>query len=142
METLQIIGNVTKDPETRQVNTVGGPVTACTFTVAVNPRRKGSNEQKEGKFFRVTAWRKLGEVCQQYIHKGNKVYVSGTVDVNAYTNKDGKVAASLEVTAQDIEFLTSKNSTNQSNDASYVPPVNDSNAPAGFQPVEPEGLPF
>lgn len=57
MNTCVIIGNVTKDPELRQVNTNNGAVDVCSFTVAVNRRQRGRNEQNDADFFRVTAWR-------------------------------------------------------------------------------------
>lgn len=81
----------------------------CTFTVAVN-RRKQSNQQgqPEADFFRVTVWRQLGEICAKYLAKGRKVCVIGPVSVSTYTGKDGKTYANLEVTADDVEFLSPK----------------------------------
>ena len=101
MNKLTIIGNLTRDPETR--TTTNGH-TVCTFTVAVN--RRGSSNQ-EADFFRVSAWNKLGENCQRYLAKGRKVAVEGPVMANAYSAHDGSPMASLEVTANDVEFLSS-----------------------------------
>ena len=75
------------------------------FTVAVN--RKGG-QGSEADFFRVSAWEKLGEVCKRYLAKGRKVCVIGPVSVSAYNAQDGKARANLEITAQDVEFLTPK----------------------------------
>ena len=105
MNKLTIIGNLTKDPELRSTAT-GLPV--CTFTVAVNRKRTQEN-QPEADFFRVTAWRQLGENCAKYLAKGRKVCVVGPVNVNTYQGQDGQTRASLEVTAEDVEFLTPKN---------------------------------
>lgn len=101
MNKLTIIGNLTRDPETR-VTQSGSSV--CSFTVAVNRRGKSD----EADFFRVSAWNKLAETCQQYLSKGRKVAVTGPVSVSTYTGQDGKAYANLEVMAQDVEFLTPK----------------------------------
>ena len=101
MNKLFIIGNLTADPVQR---TTQSGKTVSTFTVAVN--RQGKENQAD--FFRVSAWEKLGETCQKYLAKGRKVAVEGSVSVSSYKGQDGKEHASLEVTARDIEFLTSK----------------------------------
>lgn len=104
MNKLHIIGNLTKDPELRTTST---GVNACSFTVAVN-RRKRSDSQPEADFFRVTAWRGLADVCYNYLAKGKKVAVVGAVSVSVYTANDGTTRASMEVSADDVEFLSSK----------------------------------
>ena len=110
MNTCTIIGNLTRDPEIRDVNVSGGSVPVCTFTVAVN--RRGS-AQDAADFFTVSAWRKLGETCHQYLAKGRKVYVRGTVTARAYAKRDGNPGASLELTAEDVEFLTPRNAATE-----------------------------
>lgn len=101
MNKLTIIGNVTRDPESKTV----GTNTVCNFTVAVN-RRKSVEGQPDSDFFRVAAWGKLGENCSRYIHKGMKVAVEGSVSCRAYISNDGTAKASLEVMANDVEFLS------------------------------------
>lgn len=103
MNKLFIIGNLTRDPELR---TTASGVQVCSFTVAVNKRAQ--NEQKEAEFFRVTAWRQLADICSRYLAKGRKVAICGTVSVSTYTGNDGQTRATLEVNADDIEFLTPK----------------------------------
>ena len=98
MNKAYIIGNLTADPELR-TTTSGKNV--CSFTVAVNRRnREGAD------FFRVTAWDNLGENCNKFLVKGRKVAVVGSVSVRAYQTKNGDPAASLELTAQEVEFLS------------------------------------
>ena len=101
MNKLTIIGNLTRDPETR---TVGSGDTVCGFTVAVNKRT--SKDHPEADFFRVSAWGKLGENCQRYLLKGKKVAVTGPVSVSSYEAKEGGTRFQLEVRAEDVEFLT------------------------------------
>ena len=139
MNKLTIIGNLTRDPELR---TTSSGINVCTFTVAVNRRRSGNSNQPEADFFRVSAWRQLGENCQRYLAKGRKVAVVGAVSVQTYTGNDGTTRASLEVTADDVEFLSSRNE-----DAGYAPAAPSQPAPAapamnGFEEVDDEDLPF
>ena len=139
MNKLTIIGNLTRDPELR---TTSSGVNVCTFTVAVNRRRSGNSNQPEADFFRVSAWRQLGENCQRYLAKGRKVAVVGSVSVSTYTGNDGTTRATLEVTADDVEFLSSRNE-----DAGYAPAAPSQPAPAapamnGFEEVDDEDLPF
>ena len=103
MNKLTIIGNLTRDPEMR-ITQSGKSV--CTFTVAVN-KRNGDAE-----FFRVTAWEERGKVCEKYLSKGKKVCVVGPVGVSTYQANDGSTKASLEVTADDVEFLRSRTEGN------------------------------
>lgn len=104
MNSLTIIGNVTRDPELR--STPSGK-NVCSFTVAVN-RRKKVEGQPDADFFRVSAWEQLGEVCAKFITRGKKVCVIGSVGVHVYTNQKGEAAANLEVLAREVEFLSSK----------------------------------
>ena len=100
MNKITVIGNLTKDPETR---TTPNGNTVCTFTVAVN-RKKVSEPQTD--FFRVNAWGKLGELCGRFLNKGRKVAVVGELQARTYDNKDGKTMLSLDVVADEVEFLT------------------------------------
>ena len=139
MNKLTIIGNLTRDPELRTTST---GINVCTFTVAVNRRRSANSNQPEADFFRVSAWRQLGENCQRYLAKGRKVAVVGAVSVQTYTGNDGTTRASLEVNADDVEFLSSRNE-----DAGYAPAAPAQPAPAapamnGFEEVDDEDLPF
>ena len=109
MNKLTIIGNCTKDPELR---TTTSGINVCSFTVAVNRRQSSqhreNSQQPEADFFRVSAWRGLADICGKYLAKGRKVAVIGSVSVRTYES-NGKHGASLEVNADDVEFLSSKN---------------------------------
>lgn len=108
MNRLTIIGNLCNDPTSR---TTQSGITCTSFTVAVNRRNRSQNAadgQPDADFFRVTAWRQLGEICKKYLAKGRKVAVTGPVSLNTYTGKDNATHASMEVTADDVEFLSSR----------------------------------
>ena len=110
MNKLTIIGNLTRDPELR---TTSAGVSVCSFTVAVNRRnRNNQSGQPEADFFRVSAWRERGETCAKYLTKGKKVCVIGPVSVKTYQANDGTTKASLEVTADDVEFLSARDQEN------------------------------
>ena len=145
MNKLIIVGNLTRDPELRTTST---GVSVCTFTVAVNRRNRRADQaagQPEADFFRVSAWRQLGENCQKYLAKGRKVFVSGPVSVSSYQAQDGSTRFSLEVTADDVEFLSSRNDDTAaggySAPAAAPVPAAEPQA-AGFTQVESDELPF
>lgn len=134
MNKLMIIGNLTKDPQLRSTS-AGIPV--CTFTVAVNRRKAGAEAgQPEADFFRVTTWRQMAENCNRFLAKGRKVCVIGSVAVNTFAGSDGTTRASLEVNADEVEFLTPR-----SEQGGYTPQQT-VDAQAGFVPVDDEPLPF
>ena len=104
MNKIFITGNLTADPEARA--TPGG-TTVCTFTIAVN-RQFADRETGERKadFFRINAWRQLGENCKKYLAKGKKVAVVGELQAHLYTAKNGEARMSLDVNADEVEFLS------------------------------------
>lgn len=100
-----IIGNVGSDPAERQ--TPSG-ITVTAFSVAVNRKWTDANGEKAERttWFRVTAWRKLGEFAGRYLKKGDRVLVVGEIEpATVYTAKDGTHRASLELTARHIQFV-------------------------------------
>ena len=140
MNKVFIVGNLTRDPELR---TVRDGISVCSFTVAVNRRiRNAEAGQPEADFFRVTAWRGLGENCSRYLAKGRKVAVTGSVSVSTYTGNVGTTRATLEVTADDVEFLSPRGeggevpATPRPQAAPVAPQSN------GFVQVDDDELPF
>ena len=132
MNKIFIIGNLTKDPELR--STQAG-VNVCGFTVAVNRPKTSNNQDPGADFFNVNAWRGLGENCAKFLEKGKKVCVVGRISLRTW-EKDGKHGASLEVLADDVEFLSPRVSDAPTPE-DPAPVVNS----GGFQQVETE-LPF
>ena len=121
-----IIGNVGRDPEMRYTQS---GVAVCDFSVAVSRRwtDRNSNEKREQTtWFRVTAWRALAETVNQYVHKGMQIMVTGTVDASAYAGQDGTPRATLELTAQDVQFLGQRgDAADQSSGGGYPEAVQD-----------------
>ncbi len=99
-----IIGNVGRDPESRYLPS-GDAV--ASFSVATSERRKGQDgqQQEQTTWFRVSAFGKLAETCQQYLHKGSYVYVEGALTQQEYTDREGATRQSLEVRAREMRML-------------------------------------
>ena len=131
MNKLTIIGNLTKAPELR-VTSSG--INVCSFTVAVNRRLNPDTGAQETDFFRVTAWRGLGENCARFLDKGKKVAVTGPVTLRTW-DRDDKHGASMEVTADDVEFLSPRVSEQET-------PAEAPAKAGGFTRVETDELPF
>jgi single-strand DNA-binding protein len=100
---MVIVGRVGQAPEMRYTP-AGVPVT--NFTVATTRRfSNGDGEaQERTTWFRVTCWRKLAEVTAQYLEKGQEVLITGTVETNTWTDKEGTARATLELTAREVRF--------------------------------------
>lgn len=106
MNKIFLIGNLTADPD-YSVSSSGIPM--CRFTVAVNRRYNSQNtEERNVDFFRITTFRKTAENCGSFLAKGRKVGVTGAIQINDYTDKDGNKRQSVDVTADEVEFLTPK----------------------------------
>jgi single-strand DNA-binding protein len=99
-----VVGHLGRDPELRFTPS-GQQV--CSFSVATNRSWTDQSGQQQDKttWFRVTAWGKLAELCQQYLTKGRLVLVEGEVDASAWTAQTGEPRASLELNARNVRFL-------------------------------------
>ena len=113
MNNVNLIGNLTKDPELR--STTQG-VSVCTMTIAVNKVPGGKDEQAD--FFQIIAWRGLAENVCKYLKKGSKIAVSGSLQTRNYEDKNGNKKTLTEVLADTIDFLHIKNNAleNEKND--------------------------
>jgi len=102
---IMLIGNLGRDPEMTYTPS-GTPITK--FSLAVS-RRRGSRDSgtstEETQWFSVVAWEKLAETCNQYLHKGSKVYIEGRINSRKYTDKDGIERTVWDVTATNMEML-------------------------------------
>lgn len=102
-----LIGNLTRDPETR-VTPSGQALT--TFSVATNLvwTDASGQKQKKAEYHNIVAWRKLGEICAQYLHKGNKVYIEGRIQTRDWTAQDGTKKQRTEIVAENMIMLDTK----------------------------------
>lgn len=112
---IVIIGYLGRDPEIRHLPD-GTPI--CSFSMATTEKRKSGGETvDETTWFKVNVWGKQGETCKQYLSKGSQVYVCGKLSPQTYTDRDGNVRMSLDVRADDVQFLTPSGEGQQRNES-------------------------
>ena len=130
MNKVFLIGNLTRDPELTE--TAGG-VKICRFAIAVNRNYSGSDGERKTDFFNVVAWRNLGENVARFAKKGNKVAVSGSVELRNYEDSQGVRRTAVDIVAQDVEFLTPRGQA--SADDGYDDAAPASSAQGGKKPA-------
>jgi len=130
MNKLTLIGNLTAEPEVR--STPNG-ITACAFTIAVERRHADKSGERPTDFFRITAWRQLGDACGRYLAKGKKVAVIGELQARLYEAKDGSTRLSLDVQADEVEFLSPRQNAQENS----VPQDME-----GFTDIQDDDIPF
>lgn len=107
MNKVLMMGRLTKDPEVRYTN--GENVTAIArFSIAVDRRFKNNNGEYETDFFNCTAFGKQGEFAEKYLKKGTKIVLSGRIQNDNYTNRDGQKVTTVQIITEEIEFAESK----------------------------------
>lgn len=111
MNVVTLVGRLVRDPDLRY--TQQGHAVA-NFTIAINRPFKGENGQQEADFINCVAWRKPAENLANYMKKGNRIGVSGSIQTRSFEGQDGKTVYVTEVLANNIEFLESKSSGGQS----------------------------
>lgn len=124
MNKVILMGRLTRDPEVRYSQ--GASATAVArFSVAVDRRFKREGEP-DADFFNCTAFGKQAEFIERYLHKGVKILLSGRIQNDNYTNKDGQMVYSVRVMVDEIEFAESKNAAG--NDGGYNAGYNNNNS--------------
>ena len=132
-----LIGNLTAEPE--QSQTVAG-VSCCKFTIAVARNAKNNNGGRDTDFVPIVAWRVLAENCSRFLRKGNRVCVVGELQIDPYTDKDGRKRISVKVNASEVEFLFTK--AENENIVAEAPPQFASETPAFEEIPRDDALPF
>ncbi len=125
-----LIGNLGADPEVKYTQD-STPVT--TFNVATSERWKGKDGQmqEQTEWHRIVVWRRLAEICGEYLHKGSKVYVEGKLQTRKWQDKDGHDRWTTEVVARDVQFLTPKGGESGGSSYSEDPGPAASGPPSG-----------
>ena len=102
-----VTGNLTRDPELR--STQGG-TSVCSLRIAVNSRRRNQSGEWVDKpnYFDVTVWGAQGENCANYLSKGRPVAIEGRLDWREWESKDGGKRQSVEIIANSVQFLGSR----------------------------------
>lgn len=129
-----IIGNLTRDPEVK--NTPNGQ-TVASFSVATNMVWTDASGQKQEKaeFHNIVAWRKLAEICGQYLRKGSKVYIEGRMQTRDWTGQDGVKRYRTEINAENMIMLSSNQGGGGNFSAPSSAPMPTQEAPVSNEPV-------
>jgi len=108
-----LIGNLGADPEIRYTQN-GTPV--ANFNVATSETWRGQdgNKEEHTEWHKIVVWRKLAEVCGEYLNKGSKVYIEGKIRTRKWQDKDGNDRYTTEIEARDVQFLTPKGGVSSS----------------------------
>ena len=104
MHKIVIIGHLGRDPEMRYTPE-GQAVTSFSVASSRKYRTAAGDQREETEWFNVSAWGKLGEICNQYLAKGKQVYIEGRLKTRSYQTQNGETRFSLDVTCSDIQFL-------------------------------------
>lgn len=110
MNKCMMIGRLTRDPEVRV--TQDGQTTIAKFGIAVD--RRGKEDKAD--FFNVTTFNKTAQFAEKYLKKGTKIALSGRLQLDEYTNKDGQKVTSVSVVAEEVEFCESKKTEDKPKD--------------------------
>jgi len=136
---VQLIGNLTRDPEIKQIP---GGTTVATFGVATNFNWTDQSGAKQSKaeFHNVVAWRKLAEICGQFLRKGSKVFVEGRLQTRDWEAEDGTKRYRTEIVADNMIMLDRKGDFEGGSGGSYAGASVD-REPAGIKNSKTEDAP-
>ncbi len=110
MNSVQLVGRLVRDPEVRYTNG-DNQIAVARFTVACNRKYKKDGEQ-DTDFISCIAFGKTSEFIERYFQKGNSIGLNGRIQTGSYTNKDGQKVYTTDVFVESVEFVGSKNETN------------------------------
>lgn len=133
MNKIILIGNLVRDPESGATPT---GTSYCSFTIAVD-RKYRSGGEKQTDFFRIKTWRQLADLCAKHLAKGRKISVIGELQASTYEAKDGIVKLSLDVNADEVEFLSPKSESPASESSQKPAKYED-----GFTDISSDDIPF
>lgn len=113
---VQLIGNLTRDPELRYTPS-GAAV--CSFSIATNRSwtTESGDKKEESEFHRIVAWNKLAEICSQFLTKGRKVFVEGRLSTRSWTGQDGVQKQTTEIIISDMILLDSRRTETETQEA-------------------------
>ena len=133
MNSVALIGRLTKDPEVRYISE--NQMAVASFTVAIDrPVRAG--QEKKTDFPRVTVFGRQAENCERFLAKGRLVGVQGSIQTGSYKDKDGKTVYTTDVIASRVEFLEwgDRPVKNERDEPDGIP--------EGFRAIEDSDIPF
>lgn len=136
MNKVILIGNLTKDPELKETQS---GISVCKFSIAVNRKFQNADGERETDFFNITAWRGTAETIARYCKKGNKLFVEGNIQIRKYEDEEGISRTSIDITANEVEFLTSKS---RQDDDEELPVRSKIKGKPDLKAIDDDDLPF
>lgn len=150
MNSVNIIGRLTKDPEIRYTR---DQTAVATFTVAINRGKDKNGEDRGADFPYVVAYGRTAENCERYLAKGRLVGIQGRLQTGSYKHKDGYTVYTTDVIADRVEFLEwgdrderagggHQNQGRSQQPSRQAPADRDMGVPEGFQALQDDDIPF
>ncbi len=142
MNKVILIGRLTKDPE---LSTTASGISVCRLSLAVSRRFKNADGERETDFFNIVAWRDLGETCHRFLKKGNQVAIVGSIQNRSYDAADGSKRYVTDIVAEEIDFISPKNSSDSEENSAYAPSQEPKAQPkqtAELEEIDDDSLPF
>jgi len=136
-----LIGNITRDPELRTTPS-GQPV--ASFSLATNRVWKDpqSSERKEtAEFHNIVAWRKLAEICGQYLRKGSKIFIEGRIQTRSWQDQQGNKRYTTEIIAENMIMLDRKSTPDSYTEKGYAESPADGKAETAKNSISDEEIP-
>lgn len=138
---VQLIGNLGKDPEVKQVNSKS----VCNFSIATSESYKDKDGQKQTitDWHDIQVWDKLADICGQYLKKGSKVYIEGKLKKRSYEDKDGVKRYVTDIVCTNMIMLDGKSGEATTTGYGNTMPINTSNPyPVATETPATDDLPF
>ena len=131
-----IIGRLTRDPEAR---TTPQGITVCNFSVATSRvwKDQQGNQQEKPEYHNIVAWRRLADICSQYLSKGRQVYIEGYLQTRTWDGQDGKKNYRTEIIADNMIMLGNRGDSpaaSQANTVSQATSRSESPSPKNAEP--------
>ena len=136
-----LIGNLTREPESK---TTPNGQNVCTFGVATNLVWTDTNGEKQTRveFHNIVAWRKLAEICSQYLKKGSKIYIEGRLQNRDWEGQDGVKRYRTEIVADNMIMLDTKGGGTKGAASSSSDESSQPEPPAAEDEIQVENIPF
>ncbi len=119
MNKVILMGRLTRDPEIRYSGS-DNSLAIARYSIAVDRRFRRRDDQADADFFNCTAFGRTAEFVEKYLHQGSKILMSGRIQNDNYTNREGQKVYSVQIIAEEIEFAESKAASAQSGAGSYA----------------------
>ena len=140
MNTIILIGRLTRDPDLRYIASTGDAVTR--FSIAVDRAFAAKDAEVTADFFNIVVWGKRAETCVNYLAKGRMVAIRGRLQNNNYTDKDGTKRYNVEIIAEEVKFIDWGDKNNASSTGSQNNSQYDGIDEEGYRAMQDDDVPF